>query len=76
MCLAVPARVESISGEGVERRAIVLFGDIAKEVSLALTPEADLGDYVLVHAGFAIGVIDEEEAQRTLAMLAELGEEE
>jgi hydrogenase expression/formation protein HypC len=70
MCLALPMRITAIEGslatiaaEGLEQRA-----------SLALVPQARVGDYVLVHAGYAINVIDEAEAQETLALLAELSE--
>jgi len=69
MCLALPAQV-------VERRdadeAIVQLGGVRKSVSLALVPEADVGDYVIVHVGHAIGLLDPEEARRTLALFAEL----
>ena len=69
MCLAIPARV-------IERRAddnaLVDLGGIRKEISLALVPEAQVDDYVIVHVGYAIGRIDPQEAERTLAMFAEL----
>ena len=70
MCLAVPLRVNSIDGATAE----VELGGVSRRVSLVLTPEARVGDYVLVHTGFAIGVLDEHEAQQTLALLAELEE--
>ncbi len=66
VCLAVPGRVISVEedrGAGL-RPGKVDFGGVVKQVSLALTPEAGVGDYVLVHAGFAISVVDEQEAQR------------
>ena len=69
MCLALPARV-------VERLAddqgLVDLGGVRKTISLALVPEARVGDYVIVHVGFAIGQIDPAEAERTLALFAEL----
>lgn len=69
MCLALPARV-------IERRegdqAVVDLGGVRKVISLALVPGAQVGDYVIVHVGFAIGQIDPEEAERTLALFAEL----
>ncbi len=69
MCLALPAQV-------VEKRdgdeAIVNLGGVRKAVSLALVPEADIGDYVIVHVGHAIGLLDREEAEKTLALFAEL----
>ena len=69
MCLALPARV-------VERQAgddaIVDLGGVRKAISLALVPEAQVGDHVIVHVGYAIGLLDPEEAARTLALFAEL----
>jgi hydrogenase expression/formation protein HypC len=75
MCLAVPGRVIEIMGDGdiSFRRAKVDFGGIRKEINLAYTPEAQIGNYVLVHVGFAISVVDEAEAQRTFQYLEELG---
>jgi len=70
VCLAVPLRVKSIDGTVAE----VELSGVSRRISLILTPEASVGDYVLVHTGFAIGVLDEEEAQQTLALLAELEE--
>ncbi len=73
MCLAVPGRIESISGEEqLQRTGRVNFGGIVKEISLALVPEANPGDYVLVHAGFAINTIDEAEANKVWDYLAEI----
>ncbi|AWI52515.1 hydrogenase formation protein HypC [Aquabacterium olei] len=69
MCLALPAQV-------VEKRdgdeAIVNLGGVRKAVSLALVPEAEIGDYVIVHVGHAIGLLDRDEAEKTLALFAEL----
>jgi hydrogenase expression/formation protein HypC len=75
MCLGIPGKVISIEDNplGV-RMGKVSFGGIVKEVCLAYTPEAQVGDYVIVHVGFAISRLDEEEAQQTLEMLAELEE--
>jgi hydrogenase expression/formation protein HypC len=70
MCLAIPTLIKSI--EGTTARAEI--GGVERSISLALTPEARVGDYVLLHTGFAIGVIDEEEAQETLQLLEELAE--
>jgi hydrogenase expression/formation protein HypC len=64
MCLAVPVQIISVSGD----RAEVIIGGNIRQVSLALTPEAKIGDYVLLHTGYAISVIDEKEAQETLTM--------
>jgi hydrogenase expression/formation protein HypC len=75
MCLAVPGLVLEIVGdEPAFRRGSVDFSGVRREVSLAFTPEAQLGDYVLVHAGFALTVIDPQEAGITLAELRRLGE--
>jgi len=77
MCLAVPGELLEISGDDdLTRTGRVSFGGVIKEVSLAYTPEARLGDYVLVHVGFAIQTINEEEAQRTLALIRELQDAE
>ena len=70
MCLAIPALIMSI--EGLMARAEV--GGVARTISLALTPEAQVGDYVLVHAGFAISIVDAQEAQETLRLLRELAD--
>jgi hydrogenase expression/formation protein HypC len=73
MCLAVPGRLLSIAGEDpLTRQGSVSFAGLVKSINLAYAPEAEIGDYVLVHAGFAIAVIDEAEALRTLAYLAEI----
>ena len=73
MCLAVPGRVAEIVGEDILRMARVDFGGFLRQVSLVYTPEVSLGDYVLVHAGFALQKVDEDAARETLALLAELG---
>ena len=70
MCLAVPGRLESISGATAQTRTgRVNFGGVIKQINLAFVPEADVGDYVLAHVGFAIARIDEAEALRTLDVL-------
>lgn len=77
MCLAVPGQLHSIEGnDPLTRQGRVAFAGLFKMVNLAYAPEAKLGDYVLVHAGFAIAVIDEAEALKTLAYLAEAGPED
>ncbi len=68
MCLAVPVRVVSIDGNEAE----VEIGGVRRRVSIMLTPEAKVGDYVLLHTGYAISVIDEAEAQETLKILEEM----
>jgi hydrogenase expression/formation protein HypC len=68
MCLAVPGQIiDSPDSSDVERTGRVSFGGVVKEVSLAFTPEARIGDYVIVHAGFAISRLDEQEARAALA---------
>ncbi|MCB2212546.1 HypC/HybG/HupF family hydrogenase formation chaperone [bacterium] len=74
MCLAIPGRVVSVDGEGLLRTGQIDFNGIVREVSLSLLPDAMEHDWVLVHAGFALNVIDEEEAERTLDDLRRLGE--
>ncbi len=74
MCLAVPGKVVEITGEGELRMGKVDFSGVQRQACLAYVPEVRLGDYVLVHVGFAISRIDEQQARETLATLAELGE--
>jgi hydrogenase expression/formation protein HypC len=75
MCLAVPGKILSLTGDDpLFRTGRVSFGGIVREVSLAYTPQAKIDDYVIVHAGFAISKVDEEEAQKTLRYLQEIGE--
>ena len=72
MCLAVPGQVLDIEGDDpLTRTGRVSFAGVAKRVNFAYVPEVLKGDYVLVHAGFALTVLDEEEALKTLAYLAE-----
>jgi hydrogenase expression/formation protein HypC len=74
MCLAVPGKLMSISGNDLNRTGKVSFGGVMKEVSLAYVPEAQVGDYVIVHVGFALSKVDEDEAQRVFSYLEEMGE--
>jgi hydrogenase expression/formation protein HypC len=74
MCLAIPGKISSISGESLERSGRVSFGGIIKDVSLAYAPQAKVGDYVIVHVGFAISVLDEAEANRVFEYLREMDE--
>ena len=74
MCLAIPGKVLEIEEAGPLRSARVQFGGIVRQVSLNFVPEAGLGDYVMVHVGFAISVVDQEEAERTYKILEEMGE--
>ena len=73
MCLGVPGKIIEINDDAFLRMGKVDFGGVAREVCLAYVPEAQLGDYVLVHVGFAINQIDEEEAHQTLALMQEAG---
>jgi hydrogenase expression/formation protein HypC len=74
MCLAVPGLVMEVEGdEPAFVKGKVDFGGVLKEVAFAFTPEVKPGEYVLVHAGFALQVLDEAEAQRTLDELKQLG---
>jgi hydrogenase expression/formation protein HypC len=70
MCLAVPALIKSIKGQ----QAIADIEGVTREISLQLTPEAKVGDYVLLHTGYAISIIDAEEAEETLKLLREISE--
>jgi len=73
MCLAVPGRIESISGDDpIVRMAKVSFGGVLKDVSLAYVPEAQVGDWVIVHVGFALNRLDEDEARKVFEILNEL----
>ena len=73
MCLGIPGKIISIEDNPLGiRMGKVSFGGIVKEVCLAYTPEAQVEDYVVVHVGFAISRLDEEEAQQTFEALAEL----
>ena len=76
MCLAIPGKIISITNQLDEtfRQGKVSFGGIMKEVNLCMVPEAQINDYVLVHVGVAIGIIDEEEASITFEYLKQMGE--
>ena len=73
MCLGIPGRVLDLREEHGTPMATVDFGGVTKSVCLAYVPEAQVGDYAIVHAGFAITRLDEESALETLALFAELG---
>ena len=70
MCLAIPGQIQSIEGSEMERTGKVSFGGAVKNILLACVPEAKVGDYVMVHAGFAISIVDEKEALETFKYLA------
>ncbi|BCB28554.1 hydrogenase assembly protein HupF [Sulfurimicrobium lacus] len=71
MCLAIPARVAELLENDL---AVVDLGGVRKEISLALVDDVALGDYVIVHVGYAINRLDPEEAEKTLALFAEIAE--
>ncbi len=73
MCLAIPGKILELEEVGGLRVARVQFGGIARPVSLDFVPEAILGDYVMVHVGFAISRVDQVEAERTYQLLQEMG---
>ncbi len=70
MCLAIPVLIKSIE----DKEAEVEIGGITRRISLWLTPEAKVGDYALVHTGYAINILDQEEAEETLRLFAEIAE--
>ena len=75
MCLAVPGKIVSIEGDDpVFRTGRVDFAGVIKQVNLAYVPDAGVGDYVLVHVGFAINTIDEQEANEVFEYLRQMGE--
>ena len=75
MCLAIPGKIERISGsDPLTRMGKINFGGILREASLAYVPEAQVGDYVIVHVGFAISRVDEDEAQKVFEYLERMGE--
>jgi hydrogenase expression/formation protein HypC len=71
MCLAIPGKIVTLQEAG---NAIVDIGGVRKQVNVSLLPDIALGDYVIVHVGYALSRVDEQEAQRTLSLFAELGE--
>jgi hydrogenase expression/formation protein HypC len=70
MCLAIPVRVVELSGDEL---AVVDLGGVRKEISLAMVEDVAIGDYVIVHVGFALSKLNPEEAEKTLALFAEMG---
>ena len=75
MCLAIPGKVESITGDDpITRIGRVNFGGVIKEACLAYVPEVKVGDYVIVHVGFALGIVDEVEAQQVFEYLRQMDE--
>jgi hydrogenase expression/formation protein HypC len=75
MCLAIPGKIVSVTGEDpLERMGKIDFGGILKEASLACVPEAKIGDYVIVHVGFALSRLDEDEANKVFEYLRQMEE--
>jgi hydrogenase expression/formation protein HypC len=72
MCLAIPGHIQRIEDDDL-RTGTVSFAGVTKEVCLALVPEASVGDYVIVHVGFAISKVNEQAAKESLSMIAQLG---
>ena len=76
MCLAIPGKILSIDNSGpLTRAGRVSFGGTTKEINLAYVPEAGVGDYVIVHVGFALSKLDEQEAQQVLALFNQMDEQ-
>ncbi|VAW29152.1 [NiFe] hydrogenase metallocenter assembly protein HypC [hydrothermal vent metagenome] len=76
MCLSIPGKLESIDNklDDIFRVGKVSFGEIKKDINLSMVPEAKVGDYLLVHVGVAISIVDEEEAKKTFDLLLQMGE--
>ena len=76
MCLSIPGKLESIDDklDDIFRVGKVSFGEIKKDINLSMVPDAKVGDYVLVHVGVAISIVDEEEAKKTFDLLLQMGE--
>ena len=75
MCLAIPGKIESITGEDVlSRMGRINFGGVIKDACLAYVPEVKVGDYVIVHVGFALSKVDEDEAQKVFGYLKQINE--
>ncbi|MDX5427266.1 MAG: HypC/HybG/HupF family hydrogenase formation chaperone [Bacteroidota bacterium] len=76
MCLAVPGKLTqlTVDGDPLFRMGLVSFGGVMKEVNLSMLPEARIGDYLMVHVGVALSIVDEEEARTTVDYLRKMGE--
>lgn len=74
MCLAIPGKLISIDASTSPRMGVVSFGGVQKQVCLEWLPEASVGNYVIVHVGFALSTVDEREALETLRLFQEMGE--
>lgn len=77
MCLAVPGKILEITEvDALTKTAKVSFGGAVKDINISFVPEAKIGDYVIVHVGFALNIIDEEEAKKSLEYLKQIGDME
>jgi hydrogenase expression/formation protein HypC len=75
MCLAIPGKIERITGaDPLSRTGRINFGGVIKEASLAFVPEAKVGDYAIIHVGFALSLVDEAEAHKVFEYLEQIGE--
>jgi len=74
MCLAIPGKIEEINTQGLMTMAKVSFQGVIKDICIEWVPDVDIGDYVIVHAGFALNKIDQKEAEENLKMITELAE--
>lgn len=75
MCLAIPGKVTSIEGDDpIMKTGRIDFGGVIREVNLCYVPEVKIGDYVVVHVGFALSIVDEEEANKVFEYLRQIGE--
>jgi hydrogenase expression/formation protein HypC len=74
MCLGIPGKITEIYDVGGLKMGKIDFGGVFREVCLSYTPEAKIGDYALIHVGFALNIIGEEEAKETLALLEQISE--
>lgn len=75
MCLAIPGKLVSLDRQSTPAMGVVSFGGVQKQVCMEWLPEASVGDYVIVHVGFALSRVDEHEALETLRMIEEMGED-
>jgi len=73
MCLGIPGKIIEVYEANGLKMGKIDFGGVVRETCLAYVPEAEVGDYTIVHVGFALNIIDEDEAQKTLALLDEIG---
>lgn len=73
MCLGIPGKIIDIYEQNGLKMGKIDFGGVVREACLAYVPEAEIGQYTIIHVGFALNIIDEDEAQKTLALMSEIG---